>query len=321
MERLLLVLADLWGESTPLGRFCAGFEGDIGASGHSLPLRLAGGLHALALRGHCPDLTAVYPPHDPDDAAFARSIRATLEAETAFLLEWMRSAPQTNEVRRSAVLIPAAHWLAARHPMPLTLSELGASGGLNLGFPGFALDTPAGRLGPADPVLTLTPDWQGPLPAAAILRVADRRGVDLNPVDVTDEDARLRLFSYLWPDQPARAALTRAAIAAHAAPVDRGDAIEWLAKRLETMPAGVHLIYHTIAWQYFPPEAQARGRGLIEAAGARASDTAPLAWLRFEADGKGPGAGITLRLWPGDRFVTLGRADFHGRWVVWAPTE
>ena len=50
--------------------------------------------------------------------------------------------------------------------------------------------------------------------------------------------------------------------------------------------------------------------------GRAATDDAPLAWFGMEADG-GRGAGLTLRLWPGDRTLDAGRCDFHGRWVEW----
>jgi hypothetical protein len=112
--------------------------------------------------------------------------------------------------------------------------------------------------------------------------------------------------------------LTRAAIAAQTGAVERGDAIDWLEDRLATpRPGHLHLIYHTIAWQYFPAPSQTRGTALFEAAGARATQTAPLAWLRMENDGGKDGAALTLRLWPGDLHITLGRVDFHGRWLRW----
>ena len=56
---------------------------------------------------------------------------------------------------------------------------------------------------------------------------------------------------------------------------------------------------------------------IIRDAGSRASTDAPLAWLRFEADGETPGAAISLILWPGGETRSLGRADFHGRWLDW----
>ncbi|WP_146348120.1 DUF2332 domain-containing protein [Falsiphaeobacter marinintestinus] len=318
MGRLLTSLADVWPTETALGQLCASWNGDIGPGGASLPLRIAGGLHALVLTERDPDLATVYPPANPTDAELTKQVLAALERNQDFMIDWMQNAPQTNEVRRSAALIPAAHWIAVRHDLPFMVSELGASAGLNLIWDKFALQTAGGRLGPDDAALVLEPDWAGPLPAQAEITVAERRGVDLNPLNAKAPDQGLRLFSYLWPDQPHRMQLTRAAIAAQDAIVDQGDAIDWLEGRLAQQPQGqVHLIYHTIAWQYFPTESQKRGTALIETAGTQATPDRPLAWLRMEADEITGGAGLTVRLWPGDQTVTLGRVDFHGRWVQW----
>jgi hypothetical protein len=197
-------------------------------------------------------------------------------------------------------------------------SELGASAGLNLGWDRYALFAGDTRYGPAEPVLSLIPDWRGAAPAPVQIEVADAQGVDLNPLDTETPEQALRLLAYLWPDQPFRAELTRAAMAARRSPVHRGDAIDWLESRLTEQPEGrLHLVYHTIAWQYFPPETQARGRAMIESAGAAATDSRPLAWLGLENDGQEGGAALSLRLWPGDWRMELGRADFHGRWVDW----
>lgn len=112
-------------------------------------------------------------------------------------------------------------------------------------------------------------------------------------------------------------ARTVAAIAGNDATVTKADAIEWLAGQLDHRDGQLHLIYHTIAWQYFPTDLQARGTALIEAAGADATPTSPLAWFSMEADGQSPGAAMILRIWPGDITVDLGRVDFHGRWINW----
>jgi hypothetical protein len=156
------------------------------------------------------------------------------------------------------------------------------------------------------------------MPANTDLTVTNRRCVDLNPLDANSEDGALRLLAYLWPDQPERLARTRAAIDVLDAAVDRADAIDWLEQRLaRPHPGQTHLIYHTIAWQYFPEDAKQRGTELIEEAGVRATEQAPLAWFAFESDGRDDGALMTLRLWPGNLTLNLGRADFHGRWVNW----
>ena len=114
-------------------------------------------------------------------------------------------------------------------------------------------------------------------------------------------------------------ARTVAAIAGNDATVTKADAIEWLAGQLDHRDRRLHLIYHTIAWQYFPLAAQTRGTAMIEAAGATATDKSPLAWFGMENDGGANGAALTLRLWPGDITINLGRADFHGRWINWNP--
>lgn len=319
MAQLCTLLADRLDPATPLGPRLFGWTGDVGPSADSVPLRLCGALHALAMQGRA-GLAAVYPPQTPTDDALWSAVSGALASEAAFIDTFINSPPQTNEVRRSAALIAAGHWLTARYRLPLVLSELGASAGLNTIWDRYALALPGRTLGPADPALTLTPDWTGRLPPAAPVIIADRAAVDQNPIDVSDPAARLRLLSYLWADQPHRRALTEAAIAAGPPCPTQGDAVDWLATRLaEPRPGHLHLIYHTIAWQYFPDTAQARGRALIEAAGARATDAAPLAWLAYEADGYAPGAKLTVRLWPGDLSLRLGRADFHGRWVRWRP--
>ena len=294
------------------------WEGDISPGGQSVPLRLAGALHALHLKGHG-TLAAVYPPQTVDDDLW-KAVTTTLITDAAHIDTWLDSAPQTNEVRRSATLIAVGHLLADRFGLPIRTSELGASGGLNLHWDRYALAVNGQQFGSANPVLTLTPEWTGPLPPATVPTVVARAGVDLNPLDPANPDHALRLRAYLWPDQPERLALTRAAIQAAETPVTQGDAIDWLAGQLPHRSGQTHLIYSTVAWQYFTAKKQAEGAAMIAKAGAMASEQSPLAWFGMENDGGGRGAALTLRLWPGDITLDLGRADFHGRWIDWTGT-
>ena len=45
--------------------------------------------------------------------------------------------------------------------------------------------------------------------------------------------------------------------------------------------------------------------------------------LRFEPDGKPDGAALSVTLWNGEsadgETLPLGRGDYHGRWIDWAP--
>ena len=302
------------------------WPGDATNRGDSLPLRLAGALHALVLSGRTPALAAAYAAGEADVALLLAVIAD--HAET--VLAWLDSPPQTNEVARSAGVIAAVRFL--RPALPLEVLELGASAGLNLNWPRYHLAAQRGFSTPAPPedisgrkrgAVVLEPEWRGAaVPAPLAVDVAVAEGVDLRPVDPVRE--RLRLMAYCCPDQPARLARLRAALdlaARHPPRVVAGDAADWLEARLAVpAPGRLRFVFHTVAWQYFPPEVQARCDEALARAGAVADPLAPLARLAMEADGGGPGAGLTLQLWDGAaRSWRLGRADFHGRWIDWRP--
>ncbi len=293
------------------------WPGEPSSRGDSLPLRVAGALHALVRRGAVPDLARAYRQGD----APAALLIAALQEHEAFVLDWLKSPPQTNEVGRSAAIIAAAHFL--RPALPLSVLELGASAGLNLNWHRYRLEPQGAAItfGPETSTVTLRPDWQGAPPAPARISVASSEGVDLNPLNPTRDGQRL--LAYCWPDQAARLSRLEAALnLVQVAPprLAAGDAADWLETRLAApAPGQMRFVYHTVAWQYFPRETQARCEAALLAAGARADTDSPLAHFAMEADG-GAGAALRLRLWDSTaREWRLGRADFHGRWIDWRP--
>lgn len=311
MGRLMRLCANRVAPGSPVTDRLLAWPGDVSSNGHSVPLRLAGALHALVLQGH--PLSAAYPPNTACDDTLWTAVEATFHSDKAHLMAWLDSPPQTNEVRRSAALLVAANLLSAQYPLPFVLSELGASAGLNLNFDRYGL----GGYGDTSSSVQLTPSLQGPLPPSAPITVKSRAGVDLNPLDPATD--RLRLLAYLWPDQPERLALTRAALDLAPPKPDQGDAAAWLEHRLAQRHKGaLHLVFHTIAWQYFPPPTQAACAEALADAGAQATANAPLAHLSMEADGHPKGAALTLTTWPGGQTTPLGRVDFHGRRLVLA---
>ncbi len=294
----------------------------------ALVLRLAGGLHALARSGRAPALAALYPPAAlPDTETLAAALAAVFAdpALDAALRPWLDSAPQTNEVARSGVLMPGMMVIAGETGLPLRLFELGPSAGLNL-----CLDRWHYRLGareagdPASPV-RIAPEWRGePLPPLPDIRVASRAGVDLNPLDVRDPATADRLLAYVWPDQPERVARAAAAIAAVAAdppPITQGDAAAFVSANVAPEPGSCTVVFHSIAFQYFPKDSRVAIAAHMAAAGAEATPDAPLAWLRYEMESGQIGALPTLRLtlWrggePEERL--LAHAHPHGTFLRW----
>jgi hypothetical protein len=321
MQRLCTLLADRLADSNDVFARMLQWPGRPDASHDAVPLRLCGALHWLVLAGLDARLAQVYPPNHAADDALWSAVETAAQAHEGTILARLESPPQTNEVRRSAVLLPGFLAIARRFPgRPLVTSELGASAGLNMNWDRYRHRLGALAWGAPDAPVALAPEWGGAdlgeRPAA--LTVAERAACDLSPLDGRSPDDRLRLLSYLWADQFERLALTRAALQMlerHPVQVERADAVEWLQRRLtEPRPDAVHVVYHSICWQYFPKDAQAAGEALLRAAGA---ERAPLAWLRFEDDGAGAGAGLRLTTWPGGTDRNLARADHHGRWIDW----
>ena len=65
-----------------------------------------------------------------------------------------------------------------------------------------------------------------------------------------------------------------------------------------------------------PAPEQAGIRTCLEAAGARATAHAPIAWLRVEDTNAYPALDLTW--WPGGETVRLAHAHPHGRWIEWS---
>jgi hypothetical protein len=322
--RLCEVIGPRLDHSTRLGRRVLDWPGEPDALHDSVPLRLAGGFHALVRRGRLPDLAALYPPHDvPDPDDLWPALQAAISEAEADLLPWLDLPPQTNEVARSAVLMAGLAVVAEETGLPLSLHEVGASAGLNLLFDRYGHTLGSRVYGDPTSALVLEPDWEGGDPPDAVPQIAHRRGVDRNPLDVTDAADRERLLAYIWPDQTERLERLEAALAiAQGDPpsLDQDDAADWLESEFERSPVRgeCRVLLHSIAFQYFPPETQARIVSWMEAAGASAERDAPVAWLRYEHDPEEDGRPtLRLRLWPDGLDRVLANPDAHGRRVRW----
>lgn len=285
----------------------------------ALPLRLLGGFNALVRAGRDERLAAVFAGDlDGADAALAGALRDHDDA----LLPWLDSAPQTNEVARAAAIVAALLVAAERFAQPMDLLELGSSGGLLLNLARYRYDLRGVTAGEASSLLVIAPEWRGAPPPSAPLRVRAARGVDIQPLDLTDAAIRERLLTYIWPEQPERLARLETAMAiarAHPPRIDRADGADWIEQRLaEPQDADVtHVVFHSVALQYFPPTGRERVRAAIEAAGAVATAERPLAWIGFEMDPARGAMVLRLQTWPDGEKADLATCHSHATWVEW----
>jgi hypothetical protein len=225
---------------------------------------------------------------------------------------------QTNEPARCATLLPALALL----PQPLALIEVGASAGLTLLPDRYTYDYDGRRIAGTDPdapVLNCRPLGQVPIPAQ-VPEVAWRAGLDLNPLDVTDDDDVRWLDCLIWPGEAGRRERLAAAIETarrNPPPLHRGDLLTDLVPLARQAPPGATLvIYHSAVLAYVAPEQ--RGQFAATVRGLDAS------WLSNEAPGILPGVASPER--DSESFVlvldgtqALALTDGHGTWVEWLP--
>ncbi len=131
---------------------------------------------------------------------------------------------QTNEVGRSAALLPALCAIAAQEPdgPPLALLDLGTSAGLNLHFDHFHYlyrqrsDGAIQEAGDPASGVTLECTVRGELADLPPLHhppaLVTRAGLDASPIDPTTEDGARWLLACLWPDNLPRFTRMKAAL-------------------------------------------------------------------------------------------------------------
>jgi hypothetical protein len=290
---------------------------------HAVPLRLLGGLHRLVLDGRASALRRWYPSTGGTwDAQSAwPQIEVAATGHTDALRAALGHPPQTNEVGRAAALIGGLLRINHVFGFPIRLFEIGSSAGLNLRADHYRYRHAEGEWGPADSPVTIDDAWRGELPPAGEVRITERHGYDIAPIDVTDSDGEMTVLSFVWPDQAARLDRLRGAIAvARQIPVQlvRQTAADAVAS--VTLARGaLTVLWHSITWQYLSAGERQAIRAGIWALGAQADPDSPLAHLTLEParDGPDPRFLVRARRWPGGELEVLGECHPHGPPVNW----
>jgi hypothetical protein len=237
--------------------------------------------------------------------------------------EMLVRATQTNEPRRSAVLLPALGLFDG----PIALLEVGASAGLCLipdrysySWDGRRLDPPTG---PSTVLLECATTGSPPIPAA-MPEIVWRVGLDLNPLDLSRGDDRQWLETLIWPEQAERRERIRAAIdllLLDPPRIVQGDALAGLPALVSQAPADATLVIVTsAAIVYLQPDIRAEFIEFVGGLDAR--------WISNEGLGIVPAAaeavGEVRSPEPGEFLLALDQhplawAGPHGQRLDWLP--
>lgn len=314
--RLLIEILD---ETTRTGALIDHWEGDLRQD--AVALRICGGFHRLVLESKNDDLAACYPPNPTSDFTLKSALQRALSEHDYLLAESIASPPQTNEIGRSAMLLPGFLAIAKRFKLPMSLHEIGSSAGLNLLFDKFFYQYGATGWGIQDSPVVLEPDLHGKTPyLSGKIEIISREGCDIAPIDVNQSADRLRLRSYVWPDQFARLSRLDGAIKLAETTdftLTRMDAASFVEQRLaKSTPNTVFVLFHSIMWQYMPLDTRQSIIQTLKNAGQKATIEAPIAHLRMEPlTADAPHATLSLTLWPDGKTHHLAHCDYHGRWI------
>lgn len=286
----------------------------------------------------------------PDDELAGTFERFVLEHRTRIEGILATRETQTNEPLRAAALFPAFGWAQACTRRPLGLIEVGTSAGLLLHADRYAYvyefedgtELAAGA-GSADGVPTLRCAVSSPAKALAPfvtkdLRIASRVGLDLNPLDPADPEARAWLDALVWPELAERRARLRAALD-HAArrPVRlrRGDALRILPDAVDSVADNaIPCVFVSNSLPHWNPADRAEFAALIRQLGRRRdlvcilkeAHQSGLGLFTGRPDDPPTGAptpfevlGAVVYLGGQERLFRLGSAGMHGVSLSWTP--
>ncbi len=234
------------------------------------------------------------------------ALREFLEREGSTVAALMRQRrTQTNEVGRCAVLLPAMP------SGPLALVEVGASAGLCLLLDKYHYNFGFAEVGDPGALVRIRCEAFGVVPVPKVLPdIVWRRGLDVNPLNVLQEEDAKWLLACVWPDHRERRERLQAAISVarqHPPTVVAGDLTTELSTVLAEAPRSARLVvFHSATLPYLVEERrQDLARILMKASRQR-----EVVWISNEASGLIPEfADIAPK--GTERAFLLGKAVLH----------
>jgi hypothetical protein len=231
---------------------------------------------------------------------------------------------QTNEVGRCAGLLPAFQLVAQRgEGKPLTLLEIGASAGLLLLWDSYCYNYESmAQVGNPSSSVQLSCEIKGayqPPITNHFPSIGKRLGLELNPIDLSDDNAIRWLEALIWPEHQDRRRLLKAALGLakeHSPQIIGGNAAETLPEVLGEIADDTTLcVFHSYTFAQMPRKIQEEiHRQLIEHSKQRSLFRISQEWL----DGWEKPRLELFHYHQGEvQSELLAYTESHGRWLEW----
>jgi hypothetical protein len=310
------------------------------SAGQPEPELLLAAVHSLLLEGRSHPLARFYPTCDDDGGdsthngnvfggnpvPYFREFCLAHEARLRSVIASRRC--QTNDSGRSVVLLPSFEHVARTAAADAVAQiEIGASAGLNLNWDQYRYEFDGTEyFGEDDSPVTISTEVRGdrrPPLSRDPPPVAYRRGIDLNPLDATDEADARWLRALIPPRQTRRHERLEAAleVARENPPtLVEGDALERLSRQLSRAPPDAALVvFSTHVLYQLDDETVAALRSLLSSHGSER----PVYWLSIDPD-EGLGTPTYRLVAFADGEATESRLaafESYGEWIRWSENE
>jgi hypothetical protein len=275
---------------------------------------LFAGVQYLMLRDGGGELAQYFPnfaDRPRDLAGVATPFTEFVTAHADELTEIGRSRyTQTNECRRCVALLPGIWATPAER---FHLIDFGASAGLNLQLDRYAYRWDGITWGPDSPVVLETEN-RGAEVKPKEIEILTRTGLDLDPVDPTDQDARRWLEALVWPEHAERRYRLRAALdlaAANPPQLVAGDALTTLGPAIDELPGeATVVVINSFILNQFPRADRTRYDDILnERRSQRPIYRVSMEWLDPNAEA------ADLAVDDGSGLRKVGAAQPHGEWL------
>jgi hypothetical protein len=278
------------------------------------PNLLFAGVQYLLMEDDDDPLAKFYPSLVPDpetpEGVGPSFRRFVLEHEERLVEIGNTRFTQTNECRRCVSLLP----MVMMAPFEtFHLIDVGASAGLNLAIDryGYRYD---GVQWNDEAELVLEADWRGEPVEFHEIEILGRTGLDLDPIDPSDESACRWLDALIWPEHVERRARLRSALKLVSTldiEMVAGDATDTLPRCLEALPSGdpVIIMSSFTLGQFDQPQ-----RELLEGIVSAARSDRPVHRISMDILEK-TDDWAQLMVDDGSGARIVGQAHPHGEWV------